>query len=187
MLLTTGRLRDLASRETRLRKSTTAEILHDSAVSKRTSYDVFLSHSSMDSELVLGAKALMESYGFTVYVDWIDDPQLIRDRVNSTSAAVIRSRMRSCKMLVYAHTLNASRSKWCPWELGYFDGEKGGNIFILPVSKDGKSTFEGQEYLGLYPYIDEAESVAGKMQLWINYEEDNHRLSEALGKVFTPT
>lgn len=186
MLVTTGRLRELAGREIALKKSTVSEALHASVTSSSSSYDVFLSHSSIDAELILGAKALLESYGFSVYVDWVDDPQLIRSRVNAVSASIIRDRMRSSKMLLYAHTLNASKSKWCPWELGYFDGLKSGNVFIFPIAYGNRSTFDGQEYLGLYPYVDEALDKAGRRKLWINSNEMSKPLSSAIGEVFSP-
>jgi hypothetical protein len=40
-----------------------------------------------------------------------------------------------------------------PWELGYFDGFRPGHVAIFPLVKTPGSGFEGQEYLGLYPYI----------------------------------
>lgn len=186
MLLTESRLRSLSSSEKVLKKATASAILHESVTSTRDSYDIFLSHSKMDSELILGVKSLLEKYGFSVYVDWVDDPLLIRSNVNATSAAVIRGRMRSSTMLIYAHTLNSSSSRWCPWELGFFDGIKSGNVFIMPVSTDEKYGFDGQEYLGLYPYVDEAQSQLGEMSLWINTKKESPNLKTALSRVYAP-
>src|SRR5690348_17193476 len=45
-------------------------------------YDIFLSHSSKDAELVEGLKLELEDKKFSVYVDWIEDPQLDRNTVN---------------------------------------------------------------------------------------------------------
>ena len=44
-------------------------------------------------------------------------------------------------------------SKWCPWELGLFDGISNGKCCILPVIKEKKDFYKGQEYLGMYPYL----------------------------------
>lgn len=184
MLVTKKQIREAASRELIVKKATTASILHENASKSQGPFDVFLSHSVMDADLILGAKSFLEGYGFTVYVDWIDDPQLSRSHVNATSAAVLRWRMRSSKMLIYVHTLASTRSKWCPWELGFFDGEKGGNVFIFPVAEDERYSFEGQEYLGLYPYVDEARSKAGIKQLWINYAKSSISLQNARSQVF---
>lgn len=117
-------------------------------------YDVFLSHSTKDAEIVLGVKLVLEEQGKKVYVDWIDDAELDRTRVTPKTAAVLRDRMKSCVSLVFIATENSSSSKWTPWELGYFDGFKQGGVSIFPVLEDWQSSFEGQEYLGLYPLVE---------------------------------
>ncbi|MGK5078905.1 toll/interleukin-1 receptor domain-containing protein [Janthinobacterium sp. HLX7-2] len=116
-------------------------------------YDVFLSHSTKDAEIVLGVKLVLEEQGKKVYVDWIDDAELDRTRVTPKTAAVLRDRMKSCSSLIFIATENSSSSKWTPWELGYFDGFKQGGVKIFPVLEDWESSFEGQEYLGLYPLV----------------------------------
>lgn len=59
--------------------------------------------------------------------------------------------MNSSKGLAYISTTNIVSSRWCPWELGYFDGKKNNRCCILPIMAPGE--FNGQEYLGLYPYL----------------------------------
>lgn len=117
------------------------------------SYDIFLSHTFSDSELVLGVKELLEDRGYSVYVDWIEDPHLDRSNVTKEVAQYIRDRIRTCKSLVFATSDNSSRSKWMPWELGYFDGYRPGKVSILPLLETESSTFKGQEYLSLYPIM----------------------------------
>lgn len=116
-------------------------------------FDTFLSHAMVDAELVLGIKVLLEAEGQKVYVDWIDDQALERDRVTTKTADLLRKRMRQSNSLLYLATENAPKSKWMPWELGYFDGFKNGAVAVLPVLEKPDSPFEGQEYLGLYPVI----------------------------------
>ena len=77
-------------------------------------FDIFLSHSFQDANLILGVKAILESSGKTVYVDWINDPLMDRSRVVSATAARLRQRMIQCKGFVYASTAAASHSKWMP-------------------------------------------------------------------------
>lgn len=135
----------------------TAKVLLEAATesfSESKSYDVFLSHARVDSELVLGVKLLLEDRGTTVYVDWIEDPQLDRSNVNAKTAELLRRRMHRCRSLMYVHTDNSAASRWIPWELGYFDGYSGA-VAIFPVTLIERSSFEGQEYLGLYPYVEE--------------------------------
>ena len=109
----------------------------------------------MDEKYVLGAKRILEEKGFTVYVDWINDPQLDRSHVNKRTADYLRTRMKQCKLLFYLHTQNASLSKWCPWELGFFDGHSGSEerTLVFPLVFTGEK-FTGQEYLELYPIVD---------------------------------
>jgi hypothetical protein len=40
-----------------------------------------------------------------------------------------------------------------PWELGYFDGFKPDCVAIMPVLDHPTGSFNGQEYLGLYPIV----------------------------------
>lgn len=123
--------------------------------SKRaTRFDVFLSHSINDAELVLGVKVLLEEMGKTVYVDWVDDPELDRSQVNKHTAERQRGRMKQSESLLYIATENATNSKWMPWELAYFDGHKPNKVAILPVLEKENQKFGGQEYLGLYPTVD---------------------------------
>lgn len=127
--------------------------LNESEIDDEATFDVFLSHSYHDRDLVIGIKALFEKEGFTVYVDWINDKLLSRDNVTKDTAAVLQKRMRQSKCLIYATSENASQSKWMPWETGFFDGIRDRMVAILPISENASSDFSGQEYLGLYPYI----------------------------------
>jgi len=145
---------------TGLRKSA-SEVLTESArgFTSDTRYDIFLSHAYDDAELILGVKELITNLGLTVYVDWIEDPRLDRGNVSSKTAAVLRERMRNCASLVYVHSASSSKSKWMPWELGYFDGFRPGHVWILPLVANADSEFENQEYLGLYPPVEKLASL----------------------------
>lgn len=121
-------------------------------------FDVFLSHCLTDAQEVLGVKALLEAAHLSVYVDWVEDPQLDRSRVTPATAARLRQRMNTCRSLVFATSHASASSKWMPWELGYFDG-KGGKVSILPLVDSPQDTFAGQEYLGLYPLIENRTGV----------------------------
>ncbi len=125
-------------------------------------YDIFMSHSYLDAEVILRVKQLIEEIDFTVYVDWVEDKHLDRVNVNKNTAYIIKSRMGNCKSLFYVDSSNAPKSKWMPWELGYFDGLKN-RVAILPIVEKDKDRFNGQEYLGLYPYVDKTTKT-----LWVN-------------------
>lgn len=117
-------------------------------------FDVFLSHSFRDAVLILGLKRVLEADGLTVYVDWIEDPQLDRTKVNATTASQLRERMKTCRALVYATSQNASTSRWMPWELGFFDGAHGPDrVAICPIAT-GTGSYTGEEYVGLYKTLE---------------------------------
>lgn len=149
--------------------SSSQRILEDVAKSEAKSFDVFLSHSIQDEELVHGVYELLTAEGLRVYVDWIVDPQLDRSRVNSETAEKLRIRMRQCASLIYIHTDNATSSKWMPWELGYFDGFRS-LVAVLPLVDNAGDSVKGQEYVDLYPKVDYTSA-----SLWVNKEKSSDR------------
>lgn len=114
-------------------------------------YDIFLSHSSSDYQIVAGLALVLQDLGYTVYVDW-NDKALDRNHVTPQTAAILKERMAKCRCLIYAFSENATHSKWMPWELGYFDGLKG-KVAVLPITQGVKSCIVGSEFVGLYPQI----------------------------------
>lgn len=127
------------------------EVLARSAESR---FDIFMSHARVDSEIVLGAKVLLEKTGKKIYVDWIDDAELDRSKVTPETANVLRKRMQQSESLFYLYSSGSVESRWMPWEVGYFDALKG-NVAVFPIVQTaGQQTFKGEEYLGLYPYVD---------------------------------
>ena len=173
MLFTRERVIEAAARATfrndAMRKDASSRSLREAMTKAAATdtFDVFLSHARADEDVVYGTKLELESYGFSVYVDWIDDPQLDRSHVTRKTALALRRRMRQCRSLLYLHTENSSHSKWMPWELGYFDG-RAGRVAILPVVEDDAEEFTGVEYVGIYPYLDEMENKRGTLRLWVN-------------------
>lgn len=138
-----------------------------------TQYDIFLSHSYLDAEDIDVLRQDLQDAGYTVYVDWIDDNHLARENVSSYTATVIRNRMRQCKTLIYAFSVNSLLSKWAQWELGYFDGFKG-RVSVAPIFETSQTgeTYKGAEFLGLYPYITKTMSsfyVHEASDVWVNY------------------
>lgn len=154
---------------------TYGKILNESRASAKDSdrFDIFLSHAMSDAELVTGAKDLLKQQGFTVYVDWVDDPQLDRSAVSKETADVLRRRMRQSRSLIYVATESAMTSKWMPWELGYFDGFKQGQVAVMPFLNNEKDKFPRQEYLELYPIVRKDTYKSGRADLFV--EEVGHR------------
>jgi hypothetical protein len=100
---TENRIRLRAQRKTGTSRVAKSVLTEELATAKtKTSFDIFLSHSTSDAEIILGVKAVLEDYGQTVYVDWVEDPQLNRANLTAANAEVIRLRC-----------ANASRSFTC--------------------------------------------------------------------------
>jgi hypothetical protein len=150
-----------------LKKSASAVLTEQrESCSLDTNFDAFLSHSYQDAmidlERMFGVQELLKQYGFSSYVDWVVDKQLEREDINDTTAETLRTRMDHCKFLLFVTSENSSESKWMPWELGYMDGKKD-LVATLPISQTGGTGFAGQEYLGIYPYLDHYSDT-----LWLN-------------------
>jgi len=139
-------------------------------------YDIFLSHSYEDKEYIAELKSILECYGFTVYVDWITDADILnRNIISKDTAEQIRTRIKQSECMIFATSLHSPNSKWMPWELGYFDGLKNSKIAILPITDYECQDFKGQEYLSLYPYISE-DCIKGKNEktLWVNETKNKY-------------
>jgi hypothetical protein len=155
--ITASQARTASRRKWATEMSTKSALRAAASLPMSTSFDVFLSHSFEDADVIGGIKTLIEEEGLSVYVDWATDPQLDRSRVTAATADILRQRMRHCRFLLYASSKASSTSKWMPWELGYFDGFRPNHVGIMPIVQFHSSTFQGQEYLGLYPayeYLD---------------------------------
>ncbi len=149
-IYTNSYLKNLSERKT---IQFSRQILNES---KKThiSFDIFLSHSFLDKAVVEGLYIELTLQGYSVYVDWIIDPHLDRGNVTKTTAALIRNRLKSSKTLLLAISVNASISKWMPWELGYVDGNTN-KCGIIPIAKSeyAQKSYVGLEYLSLYAFI----------------------------------
>ena len=116
-------------------------------------YDLFISHSYRDKDHIIALRHFFKRAGFSVYIDWIDDPTLDRTNVTSATAELIKKRLEQCRGLAYIDSYNIPTSKWCPWELGIADGLLG-KVCILPITQYDTFEYREREYLGLYPYLE---------------------------------
>lgn len=173
--LTEAEVRQRAARVMQPIQKSAHRILAQESFSADMSFDVFLSHSSAEpEEILLGVKALLEDRGLSVYVDKYSDPQLSPESVTPDTAEILRNRMRNSNTLLYVHSQHSKKSRWMPWELGFFDGLKGA-VGVVPVTLRQEDTFKGEEYLNLYPHVDVAKAGASNdLQLWINESADTY-------------
>jgi hypothetical protein len=135
---------DEAKRENRLSAATT----------------VFLSHSHDDLEKLLVKEAIvfLRTVGLRVYIDSNDSS--MPPFTNAETAKKIKDEIKSNKKFILLATNNSINSKWCNWELGFGDAEKYiNNISLFPVSEN-TGTWNGAEYLRIYPRIEESNIVS---------------------------
>lgn len=133
-------------------------------------YDIFLSHSSNDNELIAGLKLLLQDMDYSIYVDW-NDSALNPNHVTPKTADVLRKRMAQCRSLIYAFSENASNSKWMPWELGYFDALRTSRVAVLPIRQDAYKAYSGSEYVGLYYHVQVDKAQGGIDAIWVHNGE----------------
>lgn len=147
--VTKAELRSFASQLSKLQETT----LRKSAASQELSGAPFLSHSSKDDELVVGAISVLEGHAAKVYVDEIDPA--MPPYTTEETAALLKRRIRETKRFVFLASNNSKDSRWVPWELGVADGFKGIERIALFPAADGSDdkAWASWEYLGLYRRI----------------------------------
>lgn len=168
MLLSLPDLRARALNKGMTKVATVAKSRGQSAPADET-WDVFLSYSSSDADSLDPVLGRLYEEGLTVYVDRFADADLDPDEVDDETASRLRNRLRHCGALFVLTSEQASNSRWVPWEIGFADGA-GKLVAVLPVidSRSPGNRYSGSEYLGLYPYIDEARpEISGVNDSWL--------------------
>lgn len=143
------------------------------AFSKSSSLtSIFLSHSHTDRQIVEQAKVFFQNLGISIYVDWADET--MPQKTNGVTAKKIKTKIISNDKFVLLAMNAAVTSKWCNWEVGIGDAYKLelDKICILPLA-DNSSTWNGNEYLQIYPRIEPV-------------KKDNYSLHENIFKIIYP-
>lgn len=131
----------------------------------------FLSHSSKDDDLVVGAIGVLENHGAKVYVDEVD-PEM-PPYTSDETAELLKQRIHQTSRFVLLASKNSQESKWVPWELGVADGDKGlDRIALFPASDSPHdTTWASWEYLGLYRRIVWGNMEGHKDPLWMVWDK----------------
>jgi hypothetical protein len=155
-ILTRDRLTILT--ETRLGRAAFSQSINEAKLENKASATttIFLSHShddlaNGDLDKVIVA---LRSVGVRVYIDSQDAS--MPPFTNAETAHRIKQAIKNNKKFVLLATNRAVNSKWCNWELGYGDAHKyDQHIALLPLA-DQAATWQGSEYLRIYPRIEES-------------------------------
>jgi hypothetical protein len=144
-----------------------------SASLRSPSGSIFLSHSSKDVDITIGAIQILENHGAKVYVDEID-PEM-PPYTSAETAAKLKSRIKESKRFVMLASEASKDSRWVPWELGIADGYRGlSQIALFPAVDDAAHTgWTSWEYLGLYRRIVWG-IIKGSDPAWIVWNEDEN-------------
>ena len=150
-------------------------VLENKKFEANKKYDLFISHSYMDKELVEVLYKMFEESGYEVYIDWKEEKLQNRENVSADTARILKNRINSCLGLSFIATGNIVNSKWCPWELGYADGKKN-RAAILPITKEEVYEYNGLEYLGIYPYITYSKIQNSNIyEFWVHDVKDKNK------------
>lgn len=97
------------------------ELIRDNQNLLYQKYDVFLSHSSLDEKELLKLKSILNSQGYTVYIDWINDREMLnRENQDENTWNVLYKRMEQADRMLYVMTDRSIESKSTEKEVLYF-------------------------------------------------------------------
>ena len=136
-----------------------SEFINESKRETRTAaaVSVFLSHSHDDLQKADVNKVIMilRKTGVRVYIDSLDSS--LPPFTSAETARKIKEQIKLNKKFVLLASNNAISSKWCNWELGFGDAHKYiQHIALFPLA-DTPAGWNGNEYLRIYPRIEENE------------------------------
>src|SRR5829696_5371659 len=77
------------------------------ALASDARFDIVLSHSYSDAEVISRTYQSLTAFGFSVFVDWIETDDLDRMNVTRVTADTLRQAISRCDCLLYAETPNA--------------------------------------------------------------------------------
>lgn len=133
---------------------------------------VFISHKHSDLEDLQGLlDYLKRQYNVVPYIDSMD--KRMPNETCGETAIRIKEVISYCNRFLLLATNEALASKWCNWEVGIADKQKlpANNMAILPMLDKGSSLYKGNEYLEIYPYVDEWVNYAGNKMLTVVYKD----------------
>lgn len=123
--------------------------------------------------LVLEAKDFFENLGFSIYVDWADET--MPEKTDGTTAEKIKQQIFKNDKFILLGTNNAVASKWCNWEVGIGDTYKSTSkkLAIFPLA-DSNRDWKGNEYLQIYPRIEENRTKSDSYEYFIWYPDNSY-------------
>ena len=118
-----------------------AKRLDENTIQSKKRFDVFISHSFKDSEVVKKVIATLNAQGLHCYCDWLSDNDFLkRALVSDYTAAVLKKRIEQSTKILFIHTDNSMtgasvNSPWIAMELE-FGQSTNKDMYSLNLSSD---------------------------------------------------
>lgn len=128
---------------------------------------VFISHKHDDLDDLKGIIGFLEEeYKVKCYIDSKD--KSMPNITSGETATKLKTRIKQCDKFILLASNNAIESKWCNWELGYGDAQKYKNNIALFPFRRSFETYNGNEYMEIYPHIVKVDDYAYLSGKWLN-------------------
>ncbi|HCM88430.1 MULTISPECIES: TIR domain-containing protein [Vagococcus] len=99
--------------------------LEDGTVQSKKKFDIFISHSYKDKEVVKKVVSILNRKGYSCYFDWSSDSDFLKRKyVSDFTKEVLKYRLRQSKELLFIRSENSMKkdrikSSWIKFELDY--------------------------------------------------------------------
>lgn len=114
---------------------------NDKSIQKLKKYDLFISHSYLDREIVLDIVRKINNCGLNCYVDWTADSDFLkRSLVSDFTKEVLKARMINSQKLLFLSSSNSRVSSWVDFELKYYQEQVQNEIYMIVL--DGEDTHD---------------------------------------------
>ncbi|UTH74221.1 toll/interleukin-1 receptor domain-containing protein [Chromobacterium sp. IIBBL 290-4] len=129
-----------------------ADRIERNSIQSQKAYDVFISHSYLDSKLVISIKNELNSKNISVYCDWTNDNDFLkRDLASEYTEVVLKKRIEQSKYLLLVITDNSIgqdgeiKSKWVEMEISHAENISK-QIYCINLS-GGKTRFSALNHM----------------------------------------
>ncbi len=123
------------------------EKIEKNTIQNKKSFDIFISHSYKDSDLVTKLKDILNAHDISVYCDWSNDNDFLkRSSISEYTEIVLKKRIEQSNTFLFLQTENSVKdnteilSKWVQMEINYAT-EKLKPIYCLNIT-DGDDFFK---------------------------------------------
>lgn len=112
------------------------------SIQKLKTYDLFISHSYVDREIVYDIVRKINKCGLNCYVDWTADSDFLRrSLVSDFTKEVLKARMKNSRKLLFLSSSNSRVSSWVDFELKYYQEEVQNEIYMIVLDGEDAHNF----------------------------------------------